>query len=249
MGMTVASLQRRIHFQHRADLRKGRHFNRRLQAAWNRHGENAFTSDILENMPGATASQIAERERHWIERLGTFLAGFNQSMGGEASTLGYRFTPEQLEQMSRSHRGKKRTFTEEHKANIQKARAGKKLSPEHRAKIAEAGKGRTPTEETRARLRAAQKGHYQPPPTPEARAKMSAAQSSRKRAPLSAEHKEKLRAAHLGMKHTEEAKAKLSAAIKGKPKSEETRARMKAAQAKRKKARAENRKGPEGPNL
>jgi group I intron endonuclease len=188
VGMTTGSLQRRLHFQHRADLRKGRHFNRRLQEAWNKYGEPAFASGILEDMPGTTAAKIAERERHWIARLGTFMAGFNQSEGGEAPALGYRFTPEQREKMSRSHKGKTRTFTEEHKANIQKARAGKKLSPEHRAKIAEAGKGRTATEETRGRLRVAQKARPpRKPLTMEHRAKISAAMTGKKKGPRRAQ--------------------------------------------------------------
>jgi group I intron endonuclease len=52
---------------HRSLLRSNRHPNPKLQKAWNRHGEGAFTFEVLEIIDDP--SQLAERERVWVDRL------------------------------------------------------------------------------------------------------------------------------------------------------------------------------------
>jgi len=60
-----------------------------------------------------------------------------------------------------------KTFSEEHRAKLSKAKAGRKLSEEHRAKVAKALTGRKLTEETRAKMSASRYKHYgTKPPEP-----------------------------------------------------------------------------------
>ena len=52
--------------QHRWAMKRGNHVNQHLQASWNKHGENAFTFELLEN---CEVSVLAEREQFWITKL------------------------------------------------------------------------------------------------------------------------------------------------------------------------------------
>ena len=57
-------------------LRSGGHINRDMQAAWNAHGEPAFSFEPLERIddedltPLGRADLIKARERHWLAALG-----------------------------------------------------------------------------------------------------------------------------------------------------------------------------------
>ena len=57
-------------------LRLGSHRNKAAQAAWNAHGEDAFSYEILEEItdetltPMGVADRLKARERHWREALG-----------------------------------------------------------------------------------------------------------------------------------------------------------------------------------
>ena len=57
-------------------LKLGSHPNRELQGAWNEHGENAFSYEVLEQMPDDDASAYAVRAdlkdmaERWREKLG-----------------------------------------------------------------------------------------------------------------------------------------------------------------------------------
>jgi hypothetical protein len=56
-------------------LRQGSHRNAALQAAWNEHGEQAFETEILEEIdqdipPSLLADVLKRRLQHWTEQLG-----------------------------------------------------------------------------------------------------------------------------------------------------------------------------------
>ena len=57
-------------------LRMGSHRNKAAQAAWNAHGQDAFSYDILEEIaddaltPLGVRDLLKVRERHWREQLG-----------------------------------------------------------------------------------------------------------------------------------------------------------------------------------
>lgn len=56
-------IQARWH-QHRALLKAGNHYNKRLQTAWNRHGAEAFTFEVLEY-----TENIWAREASYLTQL------------------------------------------------------------------------------------------------------------------------------------------------------------------------------------
>jgi len=57
-------------------LRMGGHINRAMQTAWNIHGADAFSFEVLERIedddltPLGRADLIKARERHWLAALG-----------------------------------------------------------------------------------------------------------------------------------------------------------------------------------
>ena len=59
---------------HRQLLRAGKHHSRKLQRAWTKHGEAAFSFDVLEL---CDEDQAEAREQHWIETLSAFGNGYN----------------------------------------------------------------------------------------------------------------------------------------------------------------------------
>lgn len=62
--------------RHFFGLRTGGHPNKPLQAAWAKHGAEAFTFEILEALedkdltPIGRADLLKARERHWLENSG-----------------------------------------------------------------------------------------------------------------------------------------------------------------------------------
>jgi group I intron endonuclease len=248
---------------HRWALARGKHHSQHLQRAWDRHGKDAFSWEVLEYVEPA---RLIEREQHYLDlfQAANPKYGFNISPTAR-SVLGTKHSEETKRKMSLAHKGKKpspeaiaamkgRKFSAEHRrnlslasrgrklsaeacANIAAAQCGKKLSAEHVAKIVAANTGRIPTFETRAKLAAAM--------TPERKAKMAASLQS-------PEVKAKIRASHLGKRKSEEHREKLSAHLRspehrakvssalkgnqhtlGKPLSPEHRAKIAASQCER----------------
>lgn len=101
-----------------------------------------------------------------------------------------------LARLHESQRGVKRS--EESRARMRAAQAGKVFSPEHRAKITASRAGYRPTAETRAKMSEAQRNRSY---TPEQLAEKGA----------------KISAANKGVSMTQEARANMSIAKKGKP--------------------------------
>lgn len=85
-------------------LRRNRSRNRHLQNAFNKYGEDAFEFIVLEY---CDVADLNEREVYWIEKLGTYINGYNLSIGGDG-IRGYHFTDEQKEHISKALTGKKR---------------------------------------------------------------------------------------------------------------------------------------------
>ena len=52
--------------EHQPQLRKRTHYNRHLQNAWNKYGENSFCFEVIEE---CNQSELAKREGHWIEHF------------------------------------------------------------------------------------------------------------------------------------------------------------------------------------
>ncbi len=104
---------------HRGKLRHNKHPNTSLQAAWDEHGESAFTFTVLELCERAL---LSEREQHYFDALRPFdERGFNVGLYADSPMRG-------------------RVHTTETRAKIRAAKAN--ITPETRAKMSAAQKGR-----------------------------------------------------------------------------------------------------------
>lgn len=65
VGSSV-NLYRRWLSRHVPDLRRNKHCNKYLQAAWNKYGENSFSFDLIE---ACRKEELICREQFWIDRL------------------------------------------------------------------------------------------------------------------------------------------------------------------------------------
>jgi group I intron endonuclease len=216
--------------EHRFQLNRGTHCNRKLQNAWNKYGPDSFALDVLEYVEDS--AKLIEREQHFIDTLHAHhrKSGFNLDPTA-GSPLGRKCSAASIEKTAAAHRGVKRS--PETKARISAARASKPLSEKQRAVVAKMTEGnrgkrrkgvkgrpvsdkqlqallnnraKTPSPECLAKAWAASRDRI---PTADERAKMSAAQRGRVHSPASIE---KTAAAHRGMKRSAEARAKMTQA-------------------------------------
>jgi group I intron endonuclease len=194
VGSALNIVQRK--YGHKSRLLKGTHHSSKLQAAWIKHGEQAFVFEVLELVD--SLDRLIEREQHWIDFY--CACGVN----------GYNMRP-----IAHSSLGVK--LSDSAKAKKSAALKGKPLSKEHKAKISAGLSGHVLSEETRRKISEAHAGKPKGPFSDETRAKMSAAKAGKKRGPMSAEHRAILSAAHMGRKTgtpSDETRAKISAAKK-----------------------------------
>jgi group I intron endonuclease len=165
----------RREWQHKYDLKRGVHKNPRLQAAWNKYGEEMFVFEVLEEIPeGGNQLQV---EDGYLKKCVGQPDCYNINPSAELSRLGIVLTQEVKENISAGRKGKHagedhyrygKTVSEEVRQKIGMAQkgkpksAGRKVSEEGRAKIRaniEAGRshmhwlGRKHTEEAKAKLR------------------------------------------------------------------------------------------------
>lgn len=135
--------------QHKTDLKAGRHINKHLQRAWNKHGCETFSWTILEHT--ASDKQL-EVEQKWLDEE---RPEFNGTMNATSPMLGRKFTPEQRAKISAALKGRVSN------------RRGAKLTSKQKAKISAALKGNTyrrgkkSSESTKAKLRAFQKKRWE----------------------------------------------------------------------------------------
>lgn len=122
----------RREWQHKYDLRKGRHKNPRLQAAWDKYGEEMFVFEVLEEVPEGE-SQLAWEDRYLCKCVG-LPECYNINPSAEAPRLGIKLSDEAKQSISEGRKGKH--------AGEDHYRYGQEVSPEVRAKISAAQKGR-----------------------------------------------------------------------------------------------------------
>ena len=137
VGSAVNLLKRRT--EHFRQLRGGYHFNRHLQAAFNRDGEAAFLFTIAEFCPNNET--LIAREQIAIDsyRAADRRCGYN-SRPMAHSNLGRKCSPEQIEKIRLATTGKKQSAEAIRKKSD--AMRGRKLSPEVCAKIRQSKLGR-----------------------------------------------------------------------------------------------------------
>jgi len=214
----------RVHFW---ALYAEKHHSIRLQRAWAKHGESAFSFRILEEV--RDENLLIKAEQQWIDKFNAYgpkgynmvpVAGTNLGMIHSDKTKGIiaakargRIVSDETKaKMSASSPRLKRFWTEEQKRRISIALTGRKGTKSSRAKQAASSKGRIKS--------------------PETLAKMSASMKGKNRGKHSVEHckkiSESMKGNHfaLGYKHTEETRKKVSAAIKGRVYSIERNAKI-----------------------
>lgn len=136
---SAANLRHRIdkHFQ---ALKLDRHFNTRLQNAWNKYGSDVFQFAILEY---CDKNKTLEREQYWFNITGYEMRYNSDRFAG--SPLGRKVTEETKNKIS---------------ASVSKAQVGRKLSSDHKANIAAAIKKIGISPEKRAKMIAGLRNKY-----------------------------------------------------------------------------------------
>ena len=129
-------------YQHRSELRKNKHRNPSLQAAWNKYGAENFTFSPLEVVDDL--SHLLTREKFYMEQLKEF-GLYNICLEPSHQRLGVRHTDEAKRKISVGHKG--RPQTDEHRNNIKKAMQ----RPDVQAKLSLGRRGKKRSEESNAK--------------------------------------------------------------------------------------------------
>ena len=158
---------------HRSALRRGKHPNRYLQSAWEKHGEQAFMFSVLEEVDIDEYS-LCSAEQRWISSL---RPAYNMAPVG-GTTRGLKHPPRSAEfcrrmsEISKGRRHSQETIdllkqrqsenpyrpTQAHIENLRSLMTGRKLSDQAIAKIRAANLGRPMHPNTRAALASANIG-------------------------------------------------------------------------------------------
>lgn len=182
---------------HRRLLRLGKHPNVYLQRSWDRHGSDAFSFYVVEEVD--QIDRLLEREQFYIDTLDSacHTKGFNLSPTA-GSSRGCVRSAETRALLSKIQKG--RRHTPEARAKISQAQLGKKHSPERCRNIS--ASQRRP--EVRARLSAAGKAWAL---TPEGIANHQLLAKLARGRKKTAEEREAIRVRTTGFKASESAKA------------------------------------------
>ena len=177
--------------EHFNGLRQNIHHNPKMQRAWNKYGEQAFTFEVLELV---LPMSLTAREQYWFSKLKPFgHKGFNISPTA-GSTLGKQFSPEAREKMAKSkigYRPSPEAMEAARQTNLGNTyRSGKKISPEHIEKIRQSTIGRKQSPEEIEKHRQANLGRKH---TPETREKIRQAKLGKPGRKHSPEELEKMR--------------------------------------------------------
>lgn len=153
---------------HRYRLRRGTHDNTRMQNAWNKYGEAAFTFALLRESP---TEDLLTAEQDYLDGCLSLPGCMNIARAATAPMAGRAHTPETRAKMSAAHKGKVPTI--ETRVRLSSWQRGRVHTPEARAKMSASQKGRRATSESIESNRRGQTGRVH---TPETRAKMSESQ-------------------------------------------------------------------------
>ena len=197
---------------HVSCLRKNSHHNSHMQRAWNVCGEGKF---VLLPLLLCERYELARYEQSCINIL---KPEYNKTIDVSAPMRGIKFSQEHKAKIAKANAGKRYRLgqknTKEQNRRISEALTGKKLSEDHRINIGLSKMGNTfrlgckATEETRDRLRLSHLGYVMPE---EQKRKMSNAQKAN---PNNSGRFGMDNPGFLGHRHTEESKKKMSEATK-----------------------------------
>lgn len=140
--------------RHCKELRSGNHPNPHLQNAWNKHGEDAFTFEVIEE---CERQNLLSREQYWLDQLRPYETGFNVARSSTAPMLGRKQSPQQIALTTSKTRGQKRS--PEFKNWIRIKQTGRIASKEARQKMSAAKIGKKLPLETRTKMGRAAEGN------------------------------------------------------------------------------------------
>lgn len=198
---SASNIRRRIR-NHALWLGRGDHYNSKLQNAWDKHGSDVFTVEIVEHV--TDASKLLSVEQVWLDATGCVDHGYNLSRnatgGGfempesakqilRQKRLGTKMSEEAKVKMSESAHNRPPVSIET-REKITKALSGRPCSPETRAKIGKANsRGKEPlSDDVRQKISAALKGKPKPQRTAEHSANISASKQGKKLPPRTEQH-------------------------------------------------------------
>lgn len=218
---------RRRERDHFRDLRRGAHFNPRLQRAWSECGESVFRFVIADRLP---PDQIAARECELLAASHGRPECYNVAADARHPTRGRSLSPEHVAKVAAANRG--RRHSDETRANMRAGAARRVRTPEEIAKATEILRnaprpspetlcGRRHSDRTRAKMSEAQKERWR---SLDARTEHSdACAASWSTAVDRSSRVARLREAYRTWVQTPEAREHLSARMRGRSPSAETR--------------------------
>lgn len=139
IGSAAISITKRWH-RHKSLLRGNKHYNKHLQNAWNKDGENSFEWSIVEEVPDKNL--VIEREQYHMDDTQCYerINGYNLCKVA-GSILGQKRSAETKRKMSISRTGI--LHTEETKKHLSDIKKGKKVfGQEHYDMLSKKFKGR-----------------------------------------------------------------------------------------------------------
>jgi hypothetical protein len=83
VGLTRHSIDERWK-NHKKDINKERNKNRALYRAFKKYGIENFKMELIESVE---LCKLGERERYWIDCYDSYYNGYNETRGGEGSSL------------------------------------------------------------------------------------------------------------------------------------------------------------------
>ncbi len=160
---------------HLSRLRKGVHANQKLQSAWNKYGEAAFTFKVIEEITDLDC--LIEREQFWIDTTDAVGCGYNILKVADRRT-GLKASEATKQKQSEAQLGRKHgPMSEAQKAYYSELYKGRKLSEESRRKMSESRMGRVLSDQTKQKISMT---HIGKPKSLEHREKLSAAKRGKK---------------------------------------------------------------------
>lgn len=147
------NLKRRLNC-HLVLLNTNRHYNQKLQRAWNKYGSENFVVEVLEYLQ-PTKEILLAREQHWIDLLDVVATGYNISPTA-GSSLGTKFSEETRAKMRAAAIGVIRPPTSEETKKLQSIAALNRapVSEVTREKIRTLHTGAKRSDSMKAKMRA-----------------------------------------------------------------------------------------------
>lgn len=132
--------------QHRFLLRKGQHHSPHLQRSWDKHGEDSFSFEILEE---CSVEFLIETEQRYLDSL-------NPSYNVCPNANGVHGRPSKF-------KGKTRSYTSEARSSMGSAWRGKSLTVEAKQLMSDTRKGRSKSSEWKNKIaESVKKKHREP---------------------------------------------------------------------------------------